>query len=56
MRDDGNWRHDYLKNQGGLSTYQQKILLEGPKSLPQAWQLNAMWYDYKKRFNNEPST
>lgn len=57
MRDGGKWRQHYLEHRGGLSLCQQKLLIEGPKSLSQAWQLNAMWYDYQKRFlKDEPSS
>lgn len=49
---EADWRQEYLDlMQNRLSPCQQKILVEGPKSLSQAWALGAMKTDYKKRMN-----
>ena len=46
-----DWRQEYLEHKGTLlSPCQQKILIEGPRSLSQAWQLQAMKHEYKKIF------
>jgi hypothetical protein len=46
-----DWRQEYLEHKGSLlSPCQQKILIEGPHSLSQAWQLQAMKHEYKKIF------
>lgn len=41
------WKTEYLEMKGSaLSDYQKKLLQEGPKSLAQAWALQAMKREY----------
>ena len=42
-----NWKKKYLQMKN-LSEYQIKLLKDGPKSLSQAWALQAMKYDWDK--------
>ena len=35
------WRQEYLEKKAGLSPCQMRVLAEGPKSLSQAWALQA---------------
>lgn len=44
------WKKEYLEKKAGLSQYQIQLLKEGPKSLTQAWALQAMKYDYNKYY------
>ena len=50
----GTWREAYLSWKGAiLSESQVQLLTEGPKSLAQANQLQAMKLDYEKNsYNN----
>ena len=50
------WREEYLERKPGLTQYQIQILKEGPKSLSQAWALQAMMLDYKKKFQIHGTT
>jgi len=44
-----DWRQEYLDLKGDtLSPCQQLVLKQGPRSLSQAWALQAMKNDYKK--------
>ena len=42
-----NWKKKYLQMKN-LNEYQIKLLEDGPKSLSQAWALQAMKYDWDK--------
>ena len=42
-----DWKSEYAKSEG-LTVTQSRILREGPKSLSEAWILNAMHYKFKR--------
>ena len=42
-----DWKSEYAKSEG-LTVTQTRILREGPKSLSEAWILNAMHYKFKR--------
>jgi len=49
----GTWREAYLSWKGAiLSESQVQLLTEGPQSLAQANQLQAMKLDYEKYYQN----
>ena len=43
-----DWREEY-KDMKVLSTFQTKLLDEGPHSLAQSWLLSSMYSDWKKK-------
>ena len=44
--DDSNWREESIPYYTGK---QLELLMEGPKSLAQSWQMGAMYNEWKKR-------
>ena len=42
-----DWKSEYAKSEG-LTVTRSRILREGPKSLSEAWILNAMHYKFKR--------